>query len=103
MSQEEFDECIDNYKEVNSCSIEPPPQTDYGMPPVLSAEDAEACCGKDTESQVFKDCVKKMYESCPANMSTPQEEFDKCIENFKEINDCAPIMTLYGMPSPPNE
>ena len=104
--QEEFDACIDKYKDVNSCSVEPPPQTDYGMPPVLDPSDAEACCGSDVNSDKYKECVKDMYKACPANMSTPQEEFDACIDKYKEVNSCSvepPPQADYGMPSPPEE
>lgn len=75
-----LEECVEEYKEVNSCSVEPPPQTDYGMPSI-SEEDIEKCCGDDKQSSDYKECVDEYLntEICP-NMSS----------------------TVYGMPPLPD-
>ncbi len=77
-TEEEYNECVENYEKTGSCAEEPPIMTYYGPDP------AAECC---------------------SNAQSP-EEYKECVENYEKTGSCSeepPVMTDYGMPSVDDE
>ncbi len=63
-----LEDCVEEYKQVNHCEV---PVPEYGMPSI-SDEDIQNCCGEDSQSSDYKECVEKYLatEVCPNMNST---------------------------------